>query len=660
MPIRIVGFNLSHDSSACLLEDGQLTAALALERISRIKRGTVALHSYAAAMAQLTRELLASRELRQADVDYWIATSTESADDAEERGLLSTLGLLAPAEASLALPHPAHHLAHASAAFYTSGFGEAAAVVVDAYGSRVGRQREQESGFLFAGQAKPETVLRILRDQDRIAGRPAAGGLWLPEQLSGIGELYRVITLALGFTEPGTSYDDAGKTMGLAPYGRPLSAANLFIELGPAGPDYQLAADSLIELGLATRSADPDRPGLLLRERSGPLTRFHHDLAAQIQREFEDACLWLVADVLARTGQRNLVLSGGCFLNSVLNSRIVRELPVDRLHVFPAATDDGNAIGAALYAHHVLLGEQSPATALSGVHLGPPRVAGLDLPELARRWQLTARRHANVAEAAATAVAAGEIVGWFGDRSEFGPRALGGRSILCHPGLAGMKDRLNARVKFREAFRPFAASVLAEPAADWFEMPVPESPYMLFVCPVRPERRLAISEVVHIDGSCRVQTVTSELADLHRLLVAFRQLTGLPLILNTSFNLRGQPIVELPEQALDCLYGSRLDRLFIGDYEIVAPDRMLLRPVPTGSDPASADPVGLPARLLAAADGTLPVGELATRLGVDPQGLLDTALELRRRGLLAWAGLPTLAPLALPKPQYEPHGAVGR
>src|SRR6266545_386123 len=583
MTLRIVGFNLSHDSSACLVENGTVRAALALERTTRVKRGVVAAHAYAAAMAGLTHDLLAGEALSTSDVDYWIATSTESRDADDERALASTLGLLAPPGRCLTLPHPGHHLAHASAAFYCSGFDEAAAVVVDAYGSRIGHTRERETGFAFRVGAPPERVLQLVRPDDRIAGRMQDGAIWLPDTLSGIGEVYRVVTLALGFREAGTTYDDAGKTMGLAPYGTRLSADNLFIDVTDAGLSFDRATDTLVELGLAAREQHGLR--LIPRPAGAPLRQLHRDLAAQVQAEFENACLYLVREVLACTASRSLVLSGGCFLNSVLNSRIVRETQIDRLFVFPAATDDGNSAGAALYAHHVLLAGRHgrPAAPIRSVYLGPPRLPGSDIVALAGRWKLRARRHTSptaAAAVAAAAVARGEIVGWFQDRAEFGPRALGARSILCHPGIAGMKDRLNARVKFREAFRPFAAAVLAELAEKWFDMPTPDSPFMLLVCPVWQAQRDAVSEIVHVDGSCRIQTVGADLPGPFRtLLEAFENATGLPMVLNTSFNLRGMPIVERPEEALDCLYGSRLDRLFIGDTEVDGPAHADLCPV---------------------------------------------------------------------------------
>jgi carbamoyltransferase len=661
MPVRIVGLNLSHDSSAALVEDGQLRAGLALERTSRVKRGTVPVHAYPAAMASLVGDLLGGMDLQPQDVDYWVVTSTESRDEADEAHLADTLGLLVPQERRLALPHPGHHLAHASAAFYTSGFEQAAALVVDAYGSLIDGGRERESGFVFRTGHAPRQVLRTVRESARIAGRVRGGVLRIPRELSGIGEVYRVVSLALGFSEHGTTYDDAGKTMGLAAYGTPLSREEMFIRVDGDTLSFDRAAASLVELGFAVPDGDELR--LVPRPAAAPLNQAHRDLAAQVQTEFEAACLHLAQQLLQRADTRSLVLSGGCALNSVLNTRIARECGLERLFVFPAATDDGNAAGAALYAHHVMLGHgigphAEPAPRLTHVLLGPPRLARADVQALARSFDHPVRRHAtseHAAAAAAAAIGEGQIVGWFQDRAEFGPRALGARSILCHPGIAGMKDRLNARVKFRESFRPFAASVLAEHADKWFEMPCPDSPFMLLVCPVHAGRREAISEVVHADGTCRIQTIEADYPGAIRTVVErFEQATGLPMVLNTSFNLRGAPIVESPQEALDCLYGSRLDRLFIGEWEFEAPDFTRLRPKRIGQNLADATAEAI----WALADGSRTLGQIAAQCGLQDQTAVDLALELRRRGAVAWAGLPATPRPRFPLPQYDPDSAL--
>lgn len=658
----IIGYNLSHDSSMCLVDGGQVRAAAALERAARVKRGVVPAHAYAAAMTSLTREVLEGENLTLSAIDYWIATSTESRSQADEDQLGDSLGLLIPSERRLVLPHPGHHLAHAAAAFYTSGFEEAAALVIDAYGSLVDGGRERETGFMFRLGEAPKRVFQAIRGESRVAGRPRADGtIGLPETLSGVGEIYRIVTLALGFFGHGT-YDDAGKTMGLAPYGKRLSQRSLFIEFGPEGLSFDHATDSLVELGLAFRDADGLR--LAPRQPGTPLTDRHRNVAAQVQAEFEEACIYLVRKLLQETGSRSLVLGGGCFLNAVLNARLRREVTIERMYVFPAATDDGNAVGAALYAHHVLLAKvtpQEPTRRLCHLYLGPPRVSGRDVAALGKDWGLWATQHGSprgAAKAAARAIAEGKIVGWFQERGELGPRALGARSILCHPGIAGMKDVLNKAVKFREPFRPFAGSVLAERAREWFEMADPDSPFMLMVWPVAEAVRHQIGEIVHIDGTCRVQTVHAELPGPFRALIEeFHKLTGVPVVLNTSFNLRGKPIVERVEEALDCLYGSRLCKVFVGTVELRAPDHTQLRPLAIGRSDLAAE--GLAGQLLREADGRRDMADLATAIGASVDELVDLAFDLRRVGSLRWSGLPQLLPPRYPLPQYEPVGAEG-
>ncbi|MFZ3491926.1 carbamoyltransferase C-terminal domain-containing protein [Streptomyces sp. 5.8] len=658
----IVGLNLSHDSAAAIVVDGQVREALALERTTGVKRGVVAHHAYAAAMARLIDTVLADQGLGRQDVDHWIATSTETRSQGEEDGLLASLGLLTDPASALALPHPGHHLAHASAAFYCSAEDRpAAALVIDAYGSRIGpTAREQETAFLFQPAEEPRLLWRTVRPSSRIAGRRRDGDLWIPSDLSGIGEVYRAVTLALGFAERGSTYDDAGKTMGLASYGKPLSKESLFIQVDGGRIRFDGAADHLADLGFATRTTD----GYLLRtsESAGAFDQQHFDLAAQLQHEFEAACLALAARTMREAGTRRLVLAGGCFLNSALNTRIAAELQPEDLFVFPAATDDGNAVGAALYADRVLLGRATPTSAsrMTHVYLGPSQVTGQrdTIQALAQKTGLEPVTHADErssAEAAAAAVARGEIIGWFQDRAELGPRALGARSILCHPGITGMKDRLNARVKFREGFRPFAASVLQEQALTWFDLPCPDSPFMLLVCPVRPDLAPQVQEITHVDGTCRLQTVATDLPGGFRLLIEeFARLTGIPMVLNTSFNVRGKPIVEDPAEAIDCLFGSQLDRLFIGTIEIPAPDRLELRPVrmpaacTVGLDPDEA-------LLLDLATGEYRLRETAERLGWKPDRAVTMALDLRRRGLLGWDAIPVYTARELPMAQYDPH-----
>ncbi|MBY8852597.1 hypothetical protein K7G98_31960, partial [Saccharothrix sp. MB29] len=255
----------------------------------------------------------------------------------------------------------------------------------------------------------------------RIAGTVRDGAVHLPENIGGLGELYRVVTLALGFRESGTAYDDAGKTMGLAPYGKRLSAEPLFIDVSGDEMRFDSATRSLVDLGFAEYAETGAR--LLPRKRGEAMTQLHKDLAHQIQSEFEDAMLFLTGKSLAMSGSRNLVLSGGCFLNSTTNARLARELDIDGISVFPAATDDGNAAGAALYAYYNIVDEPGAVAPvdprslrMTDVYLGPPRVAKEQVEQAGKTWSCDPLYHADEADmvrAAAAAIERGEIIGWF-------------------------------------------------------------------------------------------------------------------------------------------------------------------------------------------------------------------------------------------------------
>lgn len=658
--MQIVGLNLSHDSSVCLVEDGEVVAALALERRTRVKRGTVPLHLYAGAMAELIREVIVGSDRTVDQIDYWIATSTETGCEAEEKALPDLLGLLIPRRRWISLPHPGHHLAHASAGFYTSGFDEAAALIVDAYGSIVDDGREQESIFRFHHGQRPELLWRSKRQGRRVAGQRRGDSLWIPSELSGIGEVYRVVTLALGFNEAGTTYDDAGKTMGLAASGTRISETSLFIRADGNERCFSDAASNLIDLGLASPCSD----GLLLnpRQPGDPLTDLHRGLARQIQDEFEQACLMLASQALTLSESTNLVLGGGCFLNSVANTRISSELGA-QVYVFPAATDDGNAIGAALYGYHQLtdsIPAPRPRARLKSIFLGPARSTSHVLA-LASDRGLTATEHRDqqaLAVAAAEALQRGEVIGWFRPRSEFGPRALGGRSVLAHPGKAGMRDRINCSVKFRESFRPFAAAVLEDHVDDWFHNHAAAGPFMLTVCPVRTSRRSDINEVVHTDGTTRIQTVSKDHADaaFRSLIELFHKTTGIPLILNTSFNMRGEPIMEFPEQAIDYLFTTRIERVFLGQFEIQAPDHRALIPRRCGARGLATDLSPHERNVYDRADGSATVEEIAEAIGVGADLGVDIILAARRRGLVEWKDVVLAAPLPTALlAQYTPN-----
>jgi carbamoyltransferase len=306
------------------------------------------------------------------------------------------------------------------------------------------------------------------------------------------------------------------------------------------------------------------------RQPEAELTRRHMDLAASIQAVTEEVVLRLGRDLHRRTGMRHLVLAGGVALNCVANGRLFREGPFDGIWVQPAAGDAGGALGAALFVWHQLLGKPRHPhghDSQRGSFLGP----AFDEEGIARFLDTAGAPYRRfddeeeLAGHAAELLAAGQVVGWFQGRMEFGPRALGNRSILADPRPAGMQALLNEKIKNRETFRPFAPAVLREEAHRWFDVPPEwESPYMLFVAPVRPGRR--VPAVTHVDGSARVQTVDEERNPrFYRLLRAFHERAGCPMLVNTSFNVRGEPVVGTPAEAYRCFRAAGMDALVLGN-----------------------------------------------------------------------------------------------
>ncbi len=457
-----------------------------------------------------------------------------------------------------------HHLSHAASAFFPSPFERAVVLTMDGVG-----EWATTSAGLGNGNA-----LEITRE------------IHFPHSL---GLLYSAFTYYTGFRVNSGEY----KLMGLAPYGEPVYAQtilNNLIDLKADGSfrldldyfDYCTGLRMTNERFHALFGGPPRAPEELL-------TQHHMDLAASIQAVTEEVVLRLARGLAAETGERNLCLAGGVALNCVANGKVVRDGAFERLWVQPAAGDAGGALGAALAITHLHAGEARTVNgrdAMQGAYLGP--VFGQ--AEIERRLAAAGGRFEvmtddDLIETAAAALAEEKAVGWFQGRMEYGPRALGGRSILGDPRSPRMQSTLNLKVKYRESFRPFAPSVLREDLADWFELDT-DSPYMLLVAGVRKDRRRVMSAeeealfgieklnvprseipaVTHVDYSARVQTVHAETNPrYHRLLEAFRDLTGCPVLVNTSFNVRGEPIVCTPEDAFRCLMGTEIDMLAIGN-----------------------------------------------------------------------------------------------
>lgn len=458
-----------------------------------------------------------------------------------------------------AIGHPSHHLAHAYSTYFCSPFDESAILVADVFGSQTPSGTEAESGYHARG-----TVVRPVLKTFQAP--------WIetnPRQrvYYSLTYIYNFISIALGFAEKNRNtifVSEAGKTMGLSAYGRLRKEWPAIIECR----DDDIRSDGFTQWALDRKIARI-RNGALVPVtgvKSAALTQLRSDLAYVAQAELERGMLSLARRLHEITGSTNLCVAGGAGLNSIVNGKILESTPFENIFIQPAATDDGTAIGCAMYAWHELARQQARFR-LTHVYLGVPYArAEVRTALTTRRMEEGVVPEPELIGRTARQLAAGRIVGWFQGGSEFGPRALGHRSILGDPRRAGMKHRINRKVKHREAFRPYAPVVLAEFAAEYFDLSCP-SPYMLLVARVLESKAAEIPGVIHVDGTARVQTVSEDSNRLlYSLLKEFHRLTGVPILLNTSFNTRGRPIVETPDDALDVFLDSGMDVLVIDSF----------------------------------------------------------------------------------------------
>jgi carbamoyltransferase len=586
VPTTVLGISaFYHDSAAAIVTDGEIVAAAQEERFSRRKHDPR--FPERAIDYCLGEAFVEPRDLAAAvfydhpllSLERIVASLVAVAPGGEEQwqqAARSTLGTkLRVAERlrrhlgeDVDLLFTEHHAAHAASAFYPSPFERAAILTIDGVG-------EWATTTIGAG------------DGD---------GIELLEQIEyphSLGLLYSAITYFCGFKVNSGEY----KLMGLAPYGEPRYAQLMrdhLIDLRADG-SFRLDLDyfSFIDSLTMTNGRMEALLGGPRREPESRITRREMDIAASVQRVTEEAVLACARRARDLTGHRDLVMAGGVALNCVANGLLHREGVFERLWIQPAAGDAGGALGAALLASHAELGVPRPPAPAGrdrqrGSHLGPaysPAQVRAFLDAHGHRYrEVTAEERARIV---AEALAAGQIVGWFVGRMEFGPRALGARSILGDARRPDTQVTMNLKIKYRESFRPFAPSVLREASADYFDLEV-ESPYMLLVAPVREERRRPgavaglgddddmlrivrtersdISSVTHVDYSARVQTVDAEdTPDYHALIREFQDLTGYGLIVNTSFNVRGEPIVCSPEDAYRCFMRTGIDLLVLED-----------------------------------------------------------------------------------------------
>ena len=546
-----------HDAAAALIIDGRIIAAVAEERFDRRKHsGAFPRKAAEFCLGQAGIKLQEVDEIAHAfnyapyeEIYSLDPVSGQLFDEVFSReALLDELMEFAPDFREENVHQVSHHLCHAASAAMVSGWGECLTVVIDAMGETQG------ASIYHARNAELRRIGEISANDS-------------------IGILYSLVTLHLGFDFNSDEY----KIMGLAPYGDPLRYEPVFsemLELRPGGavriPVLRLnSTRDERENYLKTREWLDTRL-IPHRDPDGEITQDHRDVAASLQACLNRVVQHICGHYAQLTGLRKLAMAGGVALNCTANGLLMRSGLFDEIFVQPAAGDDGAALGAALF--RASLGSPLEPNRLATPLLGPTYSEAEMAAALAEfSGRVTVRRFDSfdeVAQTAAERIRRGQVIGWYRGRMEFGPRALGNRSILADPGHRGMRDRINAMVKMREAFRPFAPAVTVEEVDRWFEVPPrTELPYMIATVMVRPDYRVALPAITHVDGSARVQTVTAEdNPDFHRLLRAVGTLTGREMVLNTSFNVKGQPIVNTPHEAVETFIGTGIDCLFLGDF----------------------------------------------------------------------------------------------
>lgn len=549
-----INYTQMHDSSACLVRDGEVLFAVAEERLSRVKHD-------ARFPVLAIRACLETSGIRPEQVDFvcqgWsvpragflhdLRSYATGKQPVDSRALLNTTRhfvsmwhqrsgedafrrMYGPVKAKFR--HVDHHVAHAISAYAFSGFDDAAVLVLDGRGA-------WEATSLWHGRG----------------GR--LEHVWTIPWPNSLGLFYAQFTQYLGFAP----YSDEWKVMGLAPYGEP--GINLREFIIPDDNPYRVAARRLLGKDSAPTAAIEAKLGSR-RVPESDIDARHRNLAFAVQESCEQAMMTLARMAVEQTRCRNLCLAGGVALNSKANGKILASGAVDQLFIQPASGDDGACLGAAL-APYLDAGGKLPVRRMRHAYWGSSS-DDAEIQKAVETYKLPATRVADPAKTAAELLADGKIVGWFQGRMEFGPRALGNRSILADPRDPQMTEKVNNAVKFREWWRPFAPSLLAGRADEYLESAT-DSPFMILTAQVKLEKKAVIPAVTHVDGSARPQTVERDVNPLYWTLIdEFGKCTGVPVVMNTSFNLRGEPIVCTPTDAIRTFYSSGMDALMLGSF----------------------------------------------------------------------------------------------
>ena len=540
----ILGISASHNGAACLLRGDEIVVAIQEERLSRSKRHRI----FGAGPSLAIDYCLNYARIDPSELDAVVlSVQGEANSHLHDVRRDPSLNVLTHNIPTLTIPH---HLGHAFSAFATSGFKEAAILVVDGTGSPTQDFTPQEQKLVNGDFADGWETISLYAASDTsvvpLEKHVAERGEWLDMRNPGMptfGSLGGMFSAAAQqiFSDP----MDAGKVMGLAPYGEPNIPASEFFDISK-GHFY-------FKNNVPSRFPDDERWPSHARQ--------YDNLACSVQAALDVALMYLVGHLHALTRSENLCYAGGVALNSVANEKIIRESGFRNVYIVPPAEDSGVAIGAAYYGLWQLTGCNSQRRIVDDA-FGKTYTPRDVLSALNSVVNINVVSSANVIADTVDLLCDGKIVGWFDGGSELGPRALGHRSILCDPRRADAPEILNRRVKMRESFRPFAPAVLLEEAPNWFEFgnSSSESPFMLRVCGVKAEQRNKVPAIVHVDGTGRLQTVDGKSnRRFYELIHRFYEKTSVPMLLNTSFNVMGQPIIETPEDALQCLLNTGLD-----------------------------------------------------------------------------------------------------
>lgn len=532
---KVIGINTGHNGGCALCIDGKIVVAISEERLTKKKNATGWLNAL--------KYCLQFANLRMSDMDLVVFSSYR---DRLPKGFDGGLGMFNfPVEKCISVDH---HLSHASSVFFTSPFKKSLIFIYDGHGN----DNDTESFYIAEGN-----------DIKKIGGNP------ILDPKKGITRLYEAFTTYFGWTA-----DEAGKTMGLSSYGNTEVYNKINLYSQDSEGFFFNNLEDYYSLGLEK---------FLKKQKIKYPKRFsknfveeYSDMAAWLQKEFERAVIGTVENLNKKTNIKNICLAGGGALNSVCNRKILNLSGVKNLYIFPAAGDAGQCVGNALYGYYVYgknsRNKYSEYTDFLGKEYSEKETLTRLLMKRGFRENTVAcapnfsyQKIDNIEKTTAELLAKGKIIGWFQGGSELGPRALGNRSILCDPRGKNMKDMLNSKVKGRESFRPFAASVLEDKKEQYFDLDI-KSPFMLFVTKVNKNKRKNIPAIVHIDETCRIQTVNKKQnSKYYKLIQEFDKITGVPLVLNTSFNLAGFPIVETPTDAIQCFLKTKMDYLVIGN-----------------------------------------------------------------------------------------------